>query len=176
MTSKCTVREIVGAPPLPATRLHGSQLVSFQRSLEIADQMTLAYFATRGDAQKRKREDTIKVGTAAEKAPLVDLGFDEDGVGGKDDVDGEDGVSGEVMLSAILKTVAAMTNSDPPDEFETVGSAMKWVKNAVLKEKNEAVDSTRREGQLYTLDPDQTTTALDLMTQLNTLLSQTRSI
>ena len=170
--------EIVGAPPLHATRLRGSQLVSFQRSLEIADQMTLAYFATRFDAQKRKREGTIKVGTTAERAALVDLGFGEDGEDGMDDVDGEDGmdgVSGEVMLSAILKTVAAMTNCEPPDQFETVGAAMKWVKNVVLKAKNDTVDSTRREGQLYTLDPDQTTTALDLMGQLNTLLSQTRS-
>lgn len=170
-----SVHEIVASEP----RLSKTQIFSFQRLLKTADTMTDSYFRLKGINKKRRLE--CRFGPASKKRDMdgVKLGF---GDSSDDEDEGEEDAAAETaepvdtqVCRALVKTLCALTSTEEPGRLETPQQAMRWASNTLLQYKQATVDKTRRESQLYVFDTDQTMAAFKLMTELNSLLSQTRT-
>jgi hypothetical protein len=167
-----SVHEIVASE----ARLSKSQIFSFQRLLKTADTMTDSCFRLKSINKKRRLE--CKFGPATKKRVVdgVKLGFGDSSDDDEEDAEAETAEPVDTQVCrALVKTLCALTSAEEPGRLETPQQAMRWASNTLLEYKKATVDKTRRESQLYVFNTDQTMAAFKLMTELNSLLSQTRT-
>lgn len=155
------VPEIIHLSPVP--RLSPHELLRFDKMMQVADVTATAAL----DVRKRQRQ-------SSHDSPCA-IGPPQSGVqlsfGESDDEDDEGVAPDKAIARALIKTIAATTGATVPECIKTTHQAIAWTSKAILDSRTAAITSTRRERNNYSLNPDQALQAMQLINNLNELLS-----
>jgi hypothetical protein len=160
-------RDVVGVfCGIPKSRLAESQILQFERLLSVADSTSQAYFDLKSTEKKRRTQ--CEFGT-----PHVKVGFDDDG--GDEDAGGEkEKTDYESINRALVNTISVLTSTPAPGRIANTAEASKFAKDALLTFKETIVEKVRLERHNHTLTSKQQLEAMQLMSNLNSILSENR--
>ena len=162
-------RDVVGAfCGIPKSRLAESQILQFERLLSVADSTSQAYFDLKSVEKKRRAQCEFGV-------PRVKVGFGDDGEEDEEDAGGEkEKTDYESINRALVDTISVLTSTPAPGRIANTAEASKFAKDALLTFKETIVEKVRLERHNHTLTSKQQLEAMQLMSNLNSILSENR--